>query len=255
MKRTLGFTLIELLVVIAIISILAAIVVPRVGTWISRANMTRAASEVRGIDLALSRMLSDAGRRDFSQMFSQQTVARLRQANEQYNTFVLYELLRNGRTANADGHVDFGGPGVGLVEGVRTQLGTQYMDVPLDPWDQRYQFFPGPWPTGEPIVLRSYRSGIGDRLDPDYQPYVYNQDRRAEADARIPGNPRADDLYGFPAPRDLPFYIWSKGQNMLDDQEWWRLVENGNRPERGYEGGGDDINNWDNQSGWETFYN
>ena len=49
------------------------------------------------------------------------------------------------------------------------------------------------------------------------------------------GNPRADGRAGFPAPRDLPVYIWSYGENLTNDAT-------GN--------GGDDINNWDNNSGW-----
>lgn len=241
MKRAKGFTLIELLVVIAIISILAAIVVPRIGKWILRAQMTKAYSEVKGIELSLSKMLMDAGRSDFSQMFDLPTLNLVR-ADREYASEKLYELLRQGRDANA-----------GLRPEVKNKLGTSYMDVPLDPWDNRYQFYPGTWPGGD-IALRCYRSSIDPdapgRLDPNYDNfrYLYDADTKAYEDARIPGNPPPDGLDGFPAPKDLPFYVWSLGANLVDDQLW-------SSPDGGYKGGGDDINNWDNQQGWDTFYN
>ncbi len=241
MNRVRGFTLIELLVVIAIISILAAIVVPRVGKWILRAQMTKAYSEVKGIELSLSKMLMDAGRSDFSQMFDNATLNLVR-SNREYASAKLYELLRQGREADA-----------GLRPEVAAKLGTSYMEVPLDPWDQRYQFFPGPWPTGV-IQLRCYRSSLDpsapDRLDPNYDNfrYIYNANAKAYEDNRLPGNPVPDNADGYPAPRDLPFYVWSMGANMVDDQLW-------SAPDSGYKGGGDDINNWDKEQGWETFYN
>ncbi|HRI89097.1 MAG TPA: prepilin-type N-terminal cleavage/methylation domain-containing protein, partial [Candidatus Hydrogenedentes bacterium] len=65
MKSKLGFTLVELLVVIAIIAILAGIVIPNVPKYINKARATRAQAEIKGIDLALTKMLTDVGRTDF----------------------------------------------------------------------------------------------------------------------------------------------------------------------------------------------
>jgi len=238
MRSAKGFTLVELLVVIAIISILAAIAVPQITRWISKAQLAKAVAEVESIELALNKMLTDSGRRDFSQMVDSATLSAMK-ADLDYSNKVMYELLRQGRNADA-----------GLLPPVRKKLGTSYMEIPLDPWDNRYQFFPGPWnPADGPIQLRAYREGEGDRYDPAaYQPYRYNATRKFEEDNIIPGNPPPDGQFGFPAPIDMPFYVWSLGANLEDDQLWAA-------PETGFEGGGDDINNWDNQSGWSLFYN
>ena len=69
MKSKSGFTLIELLVVIAIIAILAGIVIPNVPKYINKARATRAYAEIKGVDLALTKMLTDANRSDFKSGF------------------------------------------------------------------------------------------------------------------------------------------------------------------------------------------
>jgi prepilin-type N-terminal cleavage/methylation domain-containing protein len=258
MKRNIGFTLVELLVVIAIISILAAIVVPRVTDWIDKANMAKGVAEVRGIDLALTKVMSDAGRSSMRAVFAGGTLAVLSSAqrnyggntdfgyNAQENSRVLYELMRRGRDAE----------GVQFAEGVQAKLGTSYMDLPQDPWKERYQFIPGPWPSqSEFIQVRSFRLSLDpnnqDIYSDTYQPYVYDLGARQAANDKTPGNPKADGFFGYPASKDAPFYVWSRGKNKVDDQ-LWNLPTGLVQP--GFEGGGDDINNWDNQSGWETFY-
>ena len=74
MLRKRGFTLIELLVVIAIISILAAIVVPNVMKYLRKARATKAFSEIKNVELAMTKLLSDADRKSFMQLFTPASV-------------------------------------------------------------------------------------------------------------------------------------------------------------------------------------
>lgn len=284
MKRNTGFTLVELLVVIAIISILAAIVVPQVSKYIERANMTKAYTEVQSIELALQSILSETGRTGFSDMLTQNGLDAIR-LDRELGSELMYELLRQGRNsplARGTAGLTINGQNVGAMiqQSALEKMGTQYMDVPRDPWDQLYKLYPGPWRrnwnTGV-IQLRCHRANPFvdiDRTDPDYtspnaevvingkrmnsNAYIYTEQAvwsgastYAYEQEKLPGNPKPDDEYGYPAPKELPFYVWSTGKNMVDDQLW---STEQNFQDAGYEGGGDDINNWDNQQGWDTFY-
>jgi len=270
-----GFTLVELLVVIAIITILAATVVPRVQNWISRGRMARAVSEIKGAELALTKMLADVDKKHFGQLFEVtvpdadspggRKIVPLSYAaiDCQYRIYdkMFYELLRRGREMDISAlQAELtAGYTIVLKDAVRKKLGMTYMDMGMDPWGSMYHFIPGPIP--HPYV-RTYSDGTTEVVphqipfrcfrcelpDEDIH-YVYNAGARAEAQAELPGAPLADGLQGSPAPWDLPIFIYSFGENGVSDQPW-----QANRVEESRSCGGDDINNWDNQSGWSPWY-
>lgn len=277
MRRKFGFTLVELLVVIAIISILAAIVVPNVADYIRRARMTRAVSEINNAELAITKMLTDVDRKTITQFFANADVkfptptdrSGVNDQEELY-TKAIYILLRQGRNGvvvsdppNPVLHV--GDPasdapsytGLTLEKDVYDKLGTSYMDIGKDPFGNQYRFFAGPLPSRStlPVTFRCFRAGTEDPNTGDYDPYVYNE-KKASEDLKLPGNPPLDPpmadfpdgVPGFPAPRTQSIYIYSPGEDLKPNQ----LHSDPSEPEK--RGGGDDINNWDNERGWSSFY-
>lgn len=267
MKRAYGFTLVELLVVIAIISILAGIVIPNVPKYINKARAVRAYSEVKSIDLALTKMLTDAGRSDFKSGFFDDSTwpvpsgtgqDAVREQAEVYTT-VFYILLRKGKYADADP----GWPaGVRINEEVRLKLGSDYMPLGNDPWGDLYQFYAGPFtpPTpGDTYYVQSNR--------------VLTPFRIFQVTSTVPGGIVADALtvqdvvdpdddagtqmdLGYPAPRKATQFVWSLGKNRASNQEFNQgYAGPAGDVELDFIGGGDDINNWDGEQSWLTFYN
>ena len=273
--RKRGFTLVELLVVIAIIGILAGIVVPNVTRYIRKGRVGRAVSEIRGADTALVGMLADAGRskfRDFlatpddtlalpnfrtGRQFLQFVIGEVnggtdrayRMAQDFYSN-IFYDLLRNGKNASQsyiwDPEQRYGRTEVAFPlynRDVLAKLGNSYQDLGTDPWGNRYEFWMGP-NRSVVIELRSYRIPI------EGENYRYTEFARREAQANVPGQPRVDGAFGFPAPRELPVYMYSRGANQIYDAIKIMHDLYGGEPE--FLGGGDDPNNWDNQAGWNS---
>lgn len=270
MKRAYGFTLVELLVVIAIISILAGIVIPNVPKYINKARAVRAFSEVKGIDLALTKMLTDAGRSDFKSGFfvdaswpAPDTTGPLtpgqnavRNQAEIYST-VFYILLRRGKYADADNDWP---PGIQINEEVRRKLGDNYMDLGNDPWGNLYQFYAGPFTP----IADQYYVDAGRVLSPFriYQvtstvPGGITEDALSVLNVVDPDDDAGTAMtLGYPAPRKATQFVWSTGKNKTSNQEFNQgYAGPAGDFELDFIGGGDDINNWDNEQSWMTFYN
>lgn len=276
MRRNQGFTLIELLVVMAIIAILAAIAIPNVQRWIVRGKAVQAISEISGMELAITKILSDAGRSELNDLFDRDLVSfavgggyaaewtddQFEEAVRLY-TDAMYVLLRKGRESRGPATV-VGQPGFILNGDIVRTLGLDYMpELAQDPWDQLYNFCPGPWSRRlDPIVFRKYfpRPGTGLPGDDSDVPDALTLDDATMAFVE-------DDLeeIGFPAERRKTVYIWSNGANLISGQARFKLnmpggyagdatdYEIDQEPE--LMGGGDDINNWDNEQSFMRFYN
>ncbi|MCA1901717.1 MAG: type II secretion system GspH family protein [Candidatus Hydrogenedens sp.] len=281
-----GFTLVELLVVMAIISILAAILVPNVVRYIARGRATRALGDIKGIELALTKMVTDANVQNLNFLFTpdavreklglipgQMTAGQFQQAIELY-TRTLYALLREGRRV-LDGRADVE---TGLVyssildRDVVMRLGVGYLeDLATDPWGNLYNIYPGPWtPRNGPIPFRIYMLGEKDKNLPGVSAggridsLTILKDRYHIVDPET--NQEID--FGYPADKGKIAYIWSNGSNLVSGQAIYSAQKALPLPEGSYsgpadypsnqdeeyKGGGDDINNWDPGQSWMRFY-
>ncbi len=257
MRKKQGFTLVELLVVMAIIAILASIVVPNAIKYITRSRATKAQSEIASIELALTAMLSDAGRSDINHLFDPMKVREFIgldtadlgaemtklafEAAQKLYTVTLYALLREGRVALTDDYtirlsngdsrpVNFGDV---LNNNVIRKLGTSYLeDLGVDPWGNMYQIFPGPWRTKRvdgrlvsPVPFRMYMNIENSDL-----PGSKGAAGHPDGYELITYDPDTEEqlTVGFPASRNKSFFIYSLGQNMVSGQ----MIYNPN----GYEG-------------------
>lgn len=293
MKNKKGFTLVELLVVMAVISILAAIIVPNVARYIARARATRALGDIKAIELALTKMTTDANVQDLNGFFNPDAVREFLGitpgqylTTEQFKRSIalyrncLYALLREGRRV-LDGRTDpdFGMPYSGLLNtDVVMRLGVGYLeDIAYDPWGNLYNIYPGPWkPSNGPVPFRIYMLGENELTLPG----VKGGTRRDSLtlggkSGNIPEYSRVIDPetgldmeIGYPAEKGKFVFIWSNGANLISGQALYNPnlalpLPNGSYGNRKdnyesqddeYKGGGDDINNWDPGQSWMRFY-
>ena len=141
---------------------------------------------------------------------------------------------------------------------ILSKLGSSYMPLENDPWGSLYNFWLDPIdPADDNVKLRSYR--VTDLNADPYDPYVWDPATRILALQELPGQPADDSLPGFPAPTDLPIYIWSRGPNKVLDAhlEQQKTAYGGvggviGDVDLDMRGGADDINNWDTESGWDS---
>ncbi len=294
MRKKHGFTLVELLVVMAIISILAAIAIPNVQQWIKKGRAVRAQAEISNIELAITKLLSDAGRSSLKDIInpaaietdmggvgvdvamSDWTPAQFETAVERY-TEATYAILRKGRAVLGDASLAY----YYNAEVVRN-LGTSYMsELSFDPWGNLYNIYPGPWRASDgPVPFRTY-------APPETTDQVLPGDSFLSASEDVftlgvtslgdnfpsglvdPETNVALPSIGAPAPREASVFIWSNGENLISGQARYDGVTyNG----AGYDfmtgtghydggqepelmGGGDDINNWDSGQTFMKFYN
>lgn len=231
------------------------------GHFIEPGSATRCVREIRSAELAISKLLADAGERDFRSLFdhdpfrdavaivgSEQGLDAFEASIEVY-TISAYVLLKRGNSA--EGYFDIF-PCV-LQPEVVQRLDEHYLpELGNDRWGELYQFYPGPWPEEMGvIVFRRYRSRA-------------NADGGGRADRlTIHGTELTDLSFGWPAPSDKAVYIWSYGENGISGQgrydpahEYALPAQQHYAQEQEPElmGGGDDINNWDANMSFLWFY-
>ncbi|MBI2422498.1 MAG: type II secretion system protein [Candidatus Hydrogenedentes bacterium] len=277
-----GFTLVELLVVMAIITILAAIAVPNVTRYIARSRAVKAITEIKNIELAITKMVGDAGRSSLSELFDSaemeiqfgddvcDTAQDFQYAMQIYTNFT-YALLKQGRGALVYKDSTDGGTGlegsVVLKDDIVKKLGTSYFeDIGVDAWGENiYQIYPGPWPRGSAaanIPFRTFTVSDAQSNVPGTRSTTTSDDVLTLFNIEDPDTGDVEARIGYPAPLDKVAYIYSTGANLVSGQ----AIYSGN----GYDpnnvsnylpqteilmGGGDDPNNWDADQSFMRFYN
>lgn len=183
---------------------------------------------------------------------------------------IMYDLLRLGRDTLSTGADSIAQ--LYVDRDVLAKLGTNYMDIGLDPWGQIYRAWPGPWrfstagaPAGKrwPIPFRIFSIDMSNTdaasrftVKPDgfeFSP----QDAMLYA---VPDAATWPSKVNSPAQPNKPAYLWSYGGNSRSSQMLYQAVYSNDPNEWFYSeseediAGGDDVNNWDNGSSWQRFY-
>jgi type II secretory pathway pseudopilin PulG len=274
-KRTRSF--VGEFIVVAVVITLAFIAIQNLSSRNSWSRFSQATFEIKGIELALSKMLSDSGCAHLSELFNAQgvnaavgrvdggapwTAEEFRKLQELY-TATSYALLRAGRLSLEESYeTSFGMGRFGdvLNHDVVKRLSTSYMELEFDPWGTMYQIFPGAW-EGEfenhPIIFRTYTSYEEESGLHDQEP-----SRRDAFSFEIDDPDTGETItISYPASEGKPFYIYSLGANGISGQMMYRPDYEGVAPQELYEGqapeyrgGGDDITSWVNDATWHQFY-
>jgi prepilin-type N-terminal cleavage/methylation domain-containing protein len=288
MRTQRGFTLVELLVVMAIISILAAIAIPNVNQWIAKGKAVKAVAEISNVELAITKILSDAGRSgirdlindaqlldDIKTAYGHPVTATMADfGNDEFQDMVdLYSdltsaLLRAGRDVlNLD--LVTNPYATYYRQDVIRNLGTDYLpELGRDPWGNEYRFYPGQWPASNgTIPFRNYLPPTGDVLPGEASTALEDELSLGTNAALVQNVALLDapdlDIIGAPAGTRMDVYIWSIGENLTSGQALFNgagyLFVDGvlNYVEQEPElmGGGDDINNWDKEQSFMRLYN
>lgn len=152
------------------------------------------------------------------------------------------------------------------------KLGTSYLDIGFDPWGNMYNIFPGPWSLR--WGLSPFRVYMPESTEEKSLPgRATVSDGLTVTEMDDPDTGETGLTIGFPASRNQMAFIWSNGANLRSSQAVYNLVRLGLKPVYGdgparenvnfydpqqdglFAGGGDDINNWDQNQSWSRFYN
>jgi len=199
------------------------------------------------------------------------TQAEFAQATTLYSR-ALIGILRSGRNVLGSGQDEYGFSYANILKtDVVSKLGTSYIDIGLDPWGNLYNVYPGPW-TARLNTVNQQNVPVSLRAPIPFRIYT-----KTDAEQSLPGAStiQTDSLVtiyddpdsspidiGFPAQGNQIAFIWSNGANLLSSQVLYSGL--GYTPPASqyydlnqgedYQGGGDDVNNWDPANSWGRFY-
>ena len=274
-RRFLGFSVSSIGLCLGIALIVVIVGGRNIREWIQKGHGFPVMSEIQNIELAMTKVLSDAGLSNLQDLFDRDAFEKVCAWYElQYGadafeartvvcTRAVYALLISGRGAKLpDAHDDdiMTNTRKALSADLVRSLGTSYFpDIGNDSWGNPYQIFAGPWPKAMgPVLLRTYRLPVSSS-------HLQGGSAPANTDAltvtiagEYPG------MRGVPVGNVTDVYIWSLGANGVSDQPRYDPTRQYAPPARQhyrsdapdeYLGGGDDINNWDRNQTFMSFYN